>query len=77
MSATWSRGGGAIVAERVDEVAHAEIAQCRAEEDRRQMAFEEGLPVEGLAGLDRQRQLVDEGIALVLRQAMGRPSPDR
>ena len=42
--------------QRVDEVAHAEIAQRAAEEDRRQMAFAKGLQIERLAGLLRERR---------------------
>ena len=58
-------------AERLDQVAHAEIAQRRAEIDRRQMALAEGVDVERPAGLARQLQLLDEGVALVLRQQAG------
>ena len=60
-------------AERLDQVAHAEVAQRRAEEDRRQMAFAESVEVERPAGLARQLQLLDEGLALVVRQQPGDP----
>ncbi len=58
-------------AERLDQVADAEIAQGRAEEHRRQMALAERLRVERLAGLARQLQLLDEGGAVVLGQEPG------
>ena len=58
-------------AERLDQVAHAEIAQRRAEKDRRQMAFAERLQVERPAGLARQLQFLDEGVALVVGQQAG------
>ena len=48
---------------RVDEVAHAEIAQGAAEENRREMAFAERLEIERLAGLLRQRDLLLPGVA--------------
>ena len=57
--------------ERVDEVAHAEIAQRAAEQHRRQVALEKRLPVEWPATVDRQRQLLDRRGALVLGQQRG------
>ncbi len=41
-------------AERVDQVANAEVAQRRAKEHRRHVAFQERLAVERPAGFDRQ-----------------------
>jgi hypothetical protein len=67
LGARWRRE----VAERVDQITDAEIAERRAEEDRRQMALEESLVVERLAGLDRERRFLDENVAVILRQAMG------
>ena len=48
LSASWPRGGGAKRGERVDQVAHAEIAQSRAEEHRREMALAERVEIEAL-----------------------------
>jgi hypothetical protein len=62
---------GREIAKRVDEIADAEIPQCGAEEDRGQMAFKEGFPVEWTAGLAGEFQFLDEGFALVFRQVFG------
>ena len=56
--AAWSRGGGAIGDERVEKIAHSEVLQCRTEIDRRQMTFEKGVALEGMAGVAHQRQFI-------------------
>ena len=55
------RGRRRECGERVDEITDAEVAQCAAEEHRRQMPFAEGVGIERLAGLPRQRDLVAPG----------------
>ena len=57
--------------QRVDEVVDAEILERAAPQDRRQMAFEEGLLVERLEALDGEVELFDRLRALVLGQELG------
>ena len=55
--------------QRVDEIAHAEIAQRAAEKDRRQMAFEKGFLVEALEAACRQLDLLPRRLEIGGRQA--------
>jgi hypothetical protein len=61
----------AEIAERLDQVAHAEIPERRSEEDRCQVPLAERLQVEWAAGLAREFQFVDEGGPVIVGQQAG------
>jgi hypothetical protein len=58
VAAIWARGGGGQLADGFDQVAHAIIAQRRAEIDRREVALAEGCHVERLHPAFCQHHLV-------------------
>ncbi len=59
------------ITQRIDEVAHTEIAQRRTEEYRRHVTFQERLTVEGAAGFQSQFRFLDKDLALIFRQTIG------
>ena len=64
LSAFCARGGGAMRADGVEQIADAEILQRRAEEHRAQMAFAERLQVERLAGVAHQLDLLGDRVGV-------------